>query len=576
MTTRRRPSAGQRSVSISMPEPQPTPETPERQSRADALARLGIDRLVLSIHHASFPAGSDDLGHGTPASRRGGELLGWLAEHGFTGVALGPAGVTGRDNPSPYDATAMSRNPLHVALAPLVGEGLVDADQLAAAVAARPAGDRVAYRYAWEAQRRLLAGAAEALHAEGPYAARVRHRRAVPWIATEARFEAIAAALGHDDWRRWPDDAPWDTGAAWAFEVAQLFADDQHHEVARRAAGLGLRLYADLPVGISHRDRWSLRPLFLAGYAMGAPPSRTNPEGQPWDFPVLDPAQPAETRAFLASRIDRLLADHGGLRIDHPHGWVCPWVYTDDVQAGARLHESPDLADHPRLAAFARVRPDQLDRTRPRHDDAWVTGLEPAQIDAYAATLDLVIDRARAHGIATTDLMVEVLSTCPRPLAAVLARHGLGRFRVTQKAKVDDPTDVYRSDNAAPADWIMIGNHDTPPLGLVIDRWRERGELDGRLAFVRARLGLDSIAARDLQTALLAELFLGPARNVLVFWADLFGVRDIYNKPGVVDGDNWCLRVPADFEAAHAAAVARGDAPDLDAALAMARSARSR
>src|SRR5688500_18894833 len=111
------------------------------------------------------------------------------------------------------------------------------------------------------------------LHDALPIAERVRHRRAVPWIATEARFEALAAAAGHDDWRRWPDDAPWDTDAAWAFEVGQLFADDQHREVERRAGELGLRLYADLPIGISHRDRWSLRPLFLAGYAMGAPPS---------------------------------------------------------------------------------------------------------------------------------------------------------------------------------------------------------------------------------------------------------------------------------------------------------------
>src|SRR5688500_19501428 len=60
------------------------------------------------------------------------------------------------------------------------------------------------------------------LHDALPISERVRHRRAVPWIATEARFEALAAAAGHDDWRRWPDDAPWDTDAAWAFEVAQL------------------------------------------------------------------------------------------------------------------------------------------------------------------------------------------------------------------------------------------------------------------------------------------------------------------------------------------------------------------
>ena len=74
--------------------------------------------------------------------------------------------------------------------------------------------------------------------------------------------------------------------------------------------------------------------------------------------------------------------------------------------------------------------------------------------------------------------------------------------------------------------------------------------------------------------AMLAELFLGPARNVLVFWVDLFGGTESYNVPGVVASSNWCLRVPSDFERAHADAVARGDAPDLREAIAWALRAR--
>jgi 4-alpha-glucanotransferase len=79
-----------------------------------------------------------------------------------------------------------------------------------------------------------------------------------------------------------------------------------------------------------------------------------------------------------------------------------------------------------------------------------------------------------------------------------------------------------------------------------------------------------------LATAMMAELFVGPARNVLVFWPDLFGVKESYNRPGVVDAANWCLRVPADVERAHAAAVAAGEAPDLAEAMAWAVEAAER
>ena len=177
-----------------------------------------------------------------------------------------------------------------------------------------------------------------------------------------------------------------------------------------------------------------------------------------------------------------------------------------------------------------------------------------------------------------------MLSTCPRPLAAVLARHGLGRFRVTQKARLEDPLDVYRGDTARPADWIMVGNHDTPPLSLVVDRWagtpegqRRAAYLAGRLAPEPGRAALAERLERDptaMRAATMAELFLGPARNVYLFWVDLFGGRDVYNRPGVVSGANWSLRMPADVDAGYAAARARGDAPDLAKLIAWALRAR--
>src|SRR5262249_28156373 len=77
--------------------------------------------LVLAIHDASFPAGADDPGRGTPYSDAGRAFLAFARALGFTGVQLGPQGLTSRENPSPYDAMLFSRDPLSIAVAPLLG-----------------------------------------------------------------------------------------------------------------------------------------------------------------------------------------------------------------------------------------------------------------------------------------------------------------------------------------------------------------------------------------------------------------------------------------------------------------------
>ena len=83
------------------------------------------------------------------------------------------------------------------------------------------------------------------------------------------------------------------------------------------------------------RKAWAAQAFLMREYRMGAPPSRTNPEGQPWNHAVLDPAQlvvagpdgtPQAGLAlrFLRARMDKMFAELDGVRIDHPHGFVCP------------------------------------------------------------------------------------------------------------------------------------------------------------------------------------------------------------------------------------------------------------
>jgi len=585
---------------------------------ADGLARLGVRRMLLAIHDASFPSdGDEDTGRGSPATRAAARLFGFARGLGFTGIQLGPQGQTSRDNPSPYDGTIFSRHLGNLAIGSLRAggafAGLVGEAELAAAVLRDPGGP-AQHRRAHDAHHRLVEAAYAGLAARpergerGDLRDRLARFRAehAAWLERDGLHAALCAEHGGAGFRDWPaadrelwrddDAATRDRRAARIAQHAaaieryafgQLLVHDEHARVRREVAGHRLALYGDLHVGYADADAWAYAAAFLPGYHLGAPPSRTNPDGQPWGYPVLDPAQYAgRARDLVSARADKAFADYDSVRIDHPHGLVCPWVYaagTADPQravaGGARLFESPDLPDHPGLARFAIARPDQLDRSQRRHGDDWVRALEADQIARYAAMFDAIAGSARRHGRDPADLSCEVLSTMPRPLEAVLARYQLGRWRVSQKARLDDPRDVYRAENARPHDWVMLGNHDTMPIFALIRAWppaqREAWarHLAARLALARPeRL----VEPGFLAAAMLAELLASPAENVSIFFADLFGYEDRFNVPGLVDDANWSLRLPAGFAELHRDRLARGAALDLPLAVELALAAPRR
>src|SRR5262249_22365760 len=221
--------------------------------------------------------------------------------------------------------------------------------------------------YAWDATARAL---------DVAYAAFVRRRGELADMAAElAAFRARSA--------RWlPADAP----ERDAF--AQFVVHAQHADVRAEA---GLRLYGDLAIGMAPEDAAAYRQLFLSAHVMGAPPSRTNPEGQEWGYPVFDPRARADVLAFVRARIGKMVDEYDGIRLDHPHGLVDPWVYRPEIGVGrgSRLHSSPDVAE---LAGFAIARPEQLDRARPRHDDNWVRDLDDDQVARYADIVDCIMD----------------------------------------------------------------------------------------------------------------------------------------------------------------------------------------
>ena len=604
----------------------------------EALERLDVRNLVLGIQDPSLPGTEQyDTGRGAPHSEAALNLLRFVRNLGFDGIQFGPQGETQEGSASPYEGTIFSRNTLSISLSHLVEgddwwSGLLAPDSLAEVAAGRPEGSdaRVPYDFVYRAHRRLLRQAFAAFETQDTRDRRhafedFKHRHA-EWLERDALYDALRHEHRGAAWESWGgpgaalDSRLWNPGpgedgvcktrreelrSKYAAEMefyrfGQFLAHDQHRSFREEVRRLGLRLYGDLQVGLSRQDAWSYDALFLRSYLMGAPPSASNPEGQAWHYPVLDPAHygelanPGPAMRLVQARLEKLFAEFDGVRIDHPHGLVCPWVYRreegDSALAalrGARLFSSPDLPDHPALAHFAIVRREQLNPVpgTPRHADDWVVELGPEQVDRYSLLFDAVVASAHRCGRGTSDLVCEVLSTMPYPLQRVLQRHGLGRFRVTQKADLRRRDNVYRSENAAPEDWLMVGNHDTKPLWLRIDEWMESGEIHERAAYLaerlipepRRRTGFVEELVEDpglLAQAQFADLLAASARNIMIFFTDLFGIAEVYNRPGVISENNWCLRLSRDYRRQYLERLTRRHALNLPRALFLALRAR--
>ena len=599
---------------------------------AEALQLLGKSDFLLAVHDASFPGVTgEDSGRGTPYGAGGLALASFARRLGFTGLQLGPQGQTSAINPSPYDGTLFSRSILSLDLQALVDEGLLSRRSWEAILAANPhpEGRRVPYAHSLDVYNKAL----DEVHRHF-LAAREKRTSAVlaldqeikvlwqsaRWLRDDALYESLCQEHGGLSWRQWPQGGetlldqvlcapPAGMEAACArrrqalekkyalslerYALAQVLLLRQHFAFRRRMQGLGLKVYGDVQVGFSQSDTWSLQGLLLRDYFLGAPPSRTNIEGQPWNYQVLDPAQyldaagrPGPVLHFVAERLGKMLREFDGLRLDHPHGLVCPWVYRaadpdpyHAAQNGARLFASPDLPDHPDLARHAIVRPEQLNRTLPRYADHWIHDLTAEQVRRYALLIDVIMEQVAANGRRKEDILCEVLSTEPLPLQRVRQRHGLGRFRVTQKADPDNPLDVYRCKNAHPPDWVMVGNHDTPTIWRLVKAWQGKEVGKGHAANLARRMRPDDAAPlaallaadpRRLAHAKVAKLFLSPANHVMMFFSDLFGLEETYNVPGTHNEENWSLRVPPDFAENYEERRRRGEVLNLHAVLALA------
>jgi 4-alpha-glucanotransferase len=331
---------------------------------------------------------------------------------------------------------------------------------------------------------------------------------------------------------------------------------------------------------------------------MGAPPDYFSSQGQAWGFPVQDPSKLfnpdgslGEGGRLLKRLFEKMFDENpGGVRIDHIIGLIDPWVYPSGESGtanGTRLYSSPE---HPELGRFAHIATGDLESGTGRDSNNRVrwNALSDAVIDRYARILDkIVIPAGKAHGVPLDSIICEDLGTLTNPVVAVMEKRGLSGIRVTQFVNPKDPSHLYRGKNVASRHWITPGTHDNIPIlawakqlinSASPDKWAHAHYLTedllrdpGRANAFRWDLANNPLA---LVSAKFAELFASPARQAQVFFADLFGLEDVYNRPGTAGEENWSLRIPKAFRKAYFDAVKDGRALNLPEALAQAMEAK--
>jgi 4-alpha-glucanotransferase len=131
----------------------------------------------------------------------------------------------------------------------------------------------------------------------------------------------------------------------------------------------------------------------------------------------------------------------------------------------------------------------------------------------------------------------------------------------------------------------MLGNHDTASIWQVADRWLEEGISRRQAEYLAKRLSIPetertswierlSVDTGALVQAKFADLFVGPAQNIMVYFTDLLGSKETYNKPGTVSDENWTLRIPSNYEKSYQEKLPDNLALNIPKALSMALRAR--
>ena len=598
---------------------------------SEALKTLNKKHLAFISHANSFPAEKGkNTGFGSVNSNAAKKLIDFLSGV-FTDIQLGPSGKTKSIDASPYTGTIFSNNPLFIDLEQLTTDKwfhILSSETYNRITENNPNKDinKTAYSYIFNAQEEALKEAYNNFKNKNCDELKAQFEKYKQdnrfWLEKDSLYEALSVEHGNDYWPMWNNEIdkrlynPQNEEEKVQFEnrikelqekyfdvidfysFCQFVISVQNTEAREYAQSRGMKMIADRQVAFSDRDNWAYQAYFLPGWCLGCPPDYFSEDGQMWGFPVMDPEKLfnpdgslGEGGILMKELYKKMFTENpGGVRIDHMVGLIDPWVYVSGkkpkIEEGAgRLYSSPE---HPFLSKYAIATMDDLNPEVEADKEERILKLTDEQIKRYGALVEkIVIGAAQEVGLDKDSIVCEDLGTLTYPVVSVMKKYDLQGMKLIQFVVPEKPEHPYRCKNINERSWAMVGTHDNEPIAMWANATvnTEAGYLNGKnLAEdlypdatdeekeqVAVRISKD---APFLTQTKFVELFACKAENVQIFFTDLLGLYDVYNRPGTSGDQNWSLRIPDNYDEVYANNLKEGKALNLPLILKLAIEAR--
>lgn len=162
-------------------------------------------------------------------------------------------------------------------------------------------------------------------------------------------------------------------------------------------------------------------------------------------------------------------------------------------------------------------------------------------------------------------IIVEDLGSITTPMKIVMEKLGLNGVKISQFMNPDSKNDPYLPTSFKENDgsWYMAGCHDTKPVSIWAQETVENAKNGDKGAIKHIEYVADYLYKNDsdyeakkeemynnpkaLMQAEYTMLLKSDAKNIQIFYADLFGDKRIYNTPGTMPEFNWKTRIDNNF-----------------------------
>ncbi|MBR2069431.1 MAG: 4-alpha-glucanotransferase [Candidatus Gastranaerophilales bacterium] len=552
------------------------------------------------MHGNSFPShDGEDIGIGSPYANGAKDVADF-----FSGVidkcVLGPWGmVSGITGYSPYNSTLESLNPYFIDFKLLTtpeGCELLSRETFEDVVENKPKTPKADYEYVEKSTQRMLDEAYNTyLDKLVYYTDEVIdiHEKVLEYtldnegVFFDALFYVLLDEYGTPEYKDWHEidsklpillennDEQAHKRALELYRMHRSKVDKYmftQYLASEHAKNAPMTYIADKQVALGKADEWKLQDIILyeikgKSISLGVPADAFSDKGRCWKMPIIDVHKLFNEDGSLTQGAQRLYKiyqnifarNKGGVRIDHFQGIIDPYVCVNESAepkhgAGRLYSSNSKLFNEYKIASKNKKLTDK-------------------DIELYSLFFEkIILEAAKSQGLDESNIMPEDLGSITEPTYRAIKKFGLGSMKVTGFVNPEIENHPYRAINSKENDFISIATHDNKPL---IDYFYSMSEdkYKKHIDMLSYDLGVkpDYKSPRTHGIMLkFAELFVAPAKNVQIFFSNLMGQNEWYNKPGDKSVPKWSLRMPNNFQEVYLNNMVKGTAFDPYSALALA------